>query len=342
LSEWSRSPERGAAWLVRLMLWLIRHMGWFATGVVLPGISAWFFVRSAAARAASREYLGVALGRTARARDVLRHIHVFARSILDRVLLLTRLASDYNLRVTGLEHVEALAASGRGGVLLGAHLGSFAVLRAMAAQCPVPVKMLMYRGNAGAFTHAIDQLDPSFAADIIPIGDMQSMLRVHEAVAAGALVGLLADRAPGRTRRVMVPFFGRPAAFPIGPFVLAASLGVPVLTFRGVRTGPNRYTVDFAPFADRVILGEHSRNADLSVWITRYATWLEAGCRAYPFNWFNFYPFWEPAADDPIKAGLGMGTARRDDADRRAPQSGPGRDAEHSPQRTGNGHAPAR
>ena len=321
-SEWAASPERGAAWLVRLMLWLIRYVGWFANLVVLPGISVWFFARSAAARAASRDYLSIALRRPARAWDVLRHIHVFARSILDRVLLLTPQAARYQFDITGLEHVEAVARSGGGGVLLGAHLGSFAVLRGMSARSPVPVKMLMYRGNAGAFTRVLDQLDPSFAADIIPIGEINSMLKVHEAVAAGALIGLLADRAPGRTRRVIVPFFGRPAAFPIGPVVLAASLGVPVLTFRGVRTGPRRYAIDFAPFADRIILGETSRNADLAHWIARYATWLEAGCRAYPFNWFNFYPFWEHAADDPTKAGA-VAAARRADPVRRAPQPGP-------------------
>ena len=95
------------------------------------------------------------------------------------------------------------------------------------------------------------------------------MLLVQEAVAAGALVGLLADRAPGRTRQVKVPFFGRNAAFPIGPFVLAASLEVPVLTFRGVRTGPNRYAVAFAPFAERIVLHEATRNQDLAAWVTR-------------------------------------------------------------------------
>jgi predicted LPLAT superfamily acyltransferase len=316
------------------MLWLIRHMGWFATSIVLPGISLWFFVRSAASRAASREYLGLALRRPATAWDVLRHIHVFARSILDRVLLLTPEAGRYRVDVSGLAHVEAVAASGRGGILLGSHLGSFAVMRGMAAQCPVPVKMLMYRGNAGPFTRALDQLDPAFAADIIPIGEMHAMLRVQEAVAGGALVGLLADRAPGRTRRVVAPFFGRPAAFPIGPFVLAASLGVPVLTVRGVRTGRRRYAVAFSPFADPLTLGAESRNADLSTWITRYAQWLEAGCRAHPFNWFNFYPFWESAADEATKAGR-MGAPRRADPVRLAAQPG----TSHPAERTADGRA---
>ena len=28
-------------------------------------------------------------------------------------------------------------------------------------------------------------------------------------------------------------------------------------------------------------------------WVARFAASLEERCRAHPFNWFNFYPFWE-------------------------------------------------
>ena len=302
MTPWSRAPERGAAWLVGLMIWLLRHAGWFATGVVLPGISGWFFLTTPAARVASREFLRAALGRRATTRDVLRHIHVFASSILDRTLLLIRPAGVLHLDVVGMHHVTAEAEAGRGCILLGAHLGSFAVLRGLAQQCPVPVRMLMYRDNAGAFTRTMEALDPALRRDVIEIGDVQSMLRAHEAVASGAIVGILADRSPAGVKQVSVPFLGRPAPFPAGPFILAASLGAPVLLFSGVRTGHRRYTITFTPFARRIELHRATRAADLEAVISRYATWLEGACRAHPFNWFNFYPFWERLSHAPTPA----------------------------------------
>ncbi len=301
MTAWSRTPERGAAWLVRLMLWLMRHVGWFARSIVLPSITAWFFATSKSARVASREYLRTVLGRPVHASDVLRHIHTFACTILDRAQVLTG-KGGVALDVSGLEHLEATVASGRGCVLLGAHLGSFAVLRELAARCPVAVKMLMYRANAGAYSTMMEQLDPATAHAVIPIGDVQSMLQVHEAVAAGAIVGILADRVPAGSRTVAAPFFGRPANFPAGPFILAARLGVPVLVFKGVRTGPRRYQASFAPFADQVVLPRATRQAALLAVVSRYAAWLEQSCRAHPFNWFNFFPFWERADDGPTKA----------------------------------------
>ena len=302
MTAWSRAPERGAAWLVHLMLWLLRHARPFARFVVLPGITAWFFAFSAPARAASREFLRAALGRPATTLDVLRHIHSFANAILDRATMLTAGPGAINLDVTGLAHVEAAIAAGRGCLLFGAHLGSFAVLRQLAEQCPVPVKVLMWQANAGAYTRAMQVLDPAAAADVIPIGGVQSMLRVQEAIDAGAIVGVLADRAPEGARRIDVPFFDRPAPFPIGPFVLAASLGAPVLLFHGARVGPGRYRVGFTPFADRIALRRGARDADLRAVIARYAAWLEGTCRSYPFNWFNFFPFWERAEHAPTQA----------------------------------------
>ena len=264
------------------MLWLLRHVPWFADRIVLPGISAWFFLSSAGARAASREYLGLALGRSATAADVFRHINVFARMILDRVHGTLDPQGGIQVEVCGLQHVEAVARGGQGGVLLGGHLGSFAALQTLAQSCPVPVKMLLYQANAGAFTTILERMDPLAAANVIPIGDVRSMLRVHEAVETGALVGMLADRAPAGARTVPSPFFGRPARFPAGPFVLAASLGVPVLTFRSVRVGPRRYRVEFAPFSARIVLHRESREADLAAAAARYSLWLEEGCRAPP------------------------------------------------------------
>ncbi len=310
MTTWSNAPERGAGWLVRLMIWLLRHVGGFATGIILPGISAWFFLFSPKARAASREYLALALGHPVRPWHVLRHIHVFACAILDRTLLLTRPAGAITLDVDGLEHVEAAIAAGRGCILLGAHLGSFAVLRGLAERCPVPVRMLMHRENAGAFTRTMEALDPALARDVITIGDVQSMLRAHDAVAAGAIVGVLADRAPAGAKRVSVPFFGRPAPFPTGPFVLAASLAAPVLLFSGVRTGHRHYTVTFQPFAERIGLRRPTRQADLLDVVSRYANWLEGACRAHPFNWFNFYPFWERACHVPTQDRAAPAPAR--------------------------------
>lgn len=304
-AEWAERPERGSFVVVRFILWLVLSLGPLAGRVVVPPLSLWFLATSATARRASRDYLSRVLGRKARLRDVLRHFDSFGSAILDRVFLLAGRTAGFHITADGLELMAGIVARHQGCVLLGAHLGSFEVLRSLAAQAPAPVWALMFRGNAGALTRLLERLNPSLYQNVIDIGDTAGMLRVHECIARGEIVGILADRTPAAgepghrpdSRQIAVPFLGSNALFPTGPFVLAAMLGAPVVLFHGVRTGPQRYTVRFEPFADRVVLRRATRTDDLRAVVGRYAAALERGCRAYPLNWFNFFAFWEHGDD---------------------------------------------
>ncbi len=294
-TAWAAQPERGSGMLLHAALWCVLQAGWPLGRVLLLPVTGWFLLTSGPARAASRDYLRRALGRPVGLRDVARHFHTFACALLERVLLLAGRPRGFRIDTEGLEHLAAVLAGGQGCILLGAHLGSFEVLRAVAGPCPVPVWALMFRRNAGALTALLDRLAPDLQRSILEIGDPASMIRAHECVARGEIVGILADRSPSGQRRVLAPFFGRPAGFPAGPFILASTLAAPVMLFHGVRTGPRRYAVRFEPFAERIVLRRASRAADLDAYVARFAAALERACRAHPFNWFNFYPFWDAA-----------------------------------------------
>jgi predicted LPLAT superfamily acyltransferase len=289
---WAERGETGGATALRALLWLVLRLGPRRSLLALLPVTAGFLLFSRDARAASRDFLGRALGRPARLRDVARHFHNFAGTLIDRAFLLSGRLGGFDIATKGLEHVAAVLASGRGCVLLGAHLGSFEVLRSLARHSPAPVRPLMYRRNAGPLTALLDRLAPDIRDSVIDIGEPASMLRARECVARGEIVGILADRAPRGERQVEVDFLGSPAGFPAGPFILAASLAAPVVLFYGVRLGPCRYAIRFEPFAEGLELRRASRAADLHDLVSRYAAALDAACRAHPFNWFNFFPFW--------------------------------------------------
>ena len=304
---WSAQPERGSARITAAAVWLALHGGRALAPLLIWPATAWFLATSGVCRAASRDYLRRALDRRPGLPDVARHFHSFAAAVLDRVLLLGGRESAFAIETEGLDHVLAVIERGQGCILLGAHLGSFEVLRSLARRAPVPVWALMYRRNSGALTPLLDRLAPDLHARVLEIGDTASMIRARECVERGEIVGILADRAPAGHRMVTVPFFGEDAAFPSGPFVLANTLAAPVILFHAIRTGPWRYHVRFEPFLDRVVLRRASRAADLRAVIAAYAAALEAACRRHPYQWFNFFPFWEPpphADPAPISAAV--------------------------------------
>lgn len=307
--SWNQRRERGSHRLVRLMIRLSLTFGWRTGQLLIYPIALYFFVFSRHARAASRGFLARVLSRAPTAADVLRHIFSYSCVLYDRIFLLSNRTAGFGIDEAGLAGLTNALAQSRGCLLFGAHLGSFEALRCFGRQSPVAVKVLMYRDNSGPYTKLVEALDPSLQQDIIDIGKPDSMLRVRESLQRGEMVGILADRAPRGDKMLAVPFLGAPAAFPTGPLRLAAALGAPVVLFFGIRTGPRRYTVCFEHFADRVALDPGDRAAQTVVWLQRYTSRLEHYCRRYPFNWFNFYDFWDdrpqtsPAPESPSVCG---------------------------------------
>lgn len=288
---WVR-PERGIASLSRFMIWLTLRVGRPFGEAILPFITLYFLLTARQARRASRQYLARVLDRPVRMLDVARHFHTFAAAILDRVFFLSGRYKGYKIDIDGLDCVHAAMAGGRGCILLGAHIGSFEALRSVGRMSPFPVRVLMFRRNAGAPTRLLEQLAPEFARNIIDIGEPDAMIRVQESLARNELVGMLGDRAPGHEKSVLTPFLGGMAAFPAGPLLVASMLGVPVILFSGVRTGYRQYTVRFELLAEQITIPRRQRAQGLATWMGHYARWMERLCRAHPYNWFNFHDVW--------------------------------------------------
>lgn len=292
-ARWTRQAERGNPWVIRRMIWVIRHLGWPVAYALLTPITLYFVVTSRRARVTSRDYLRRVLGRRPSWSEIYRHCFTFSASNLDRVLFITNRPKGYRIDIEGLDLLKRLVAEGRGGILLGAHFGSFDALRLVGRTSPVAVRPLMYKLEAGTLSVLLDELDPSLKDSVIEIGTPDAMLRVREALDRGEFVGILGDRTPADEKSILVPFLGEDAPFPTGPMMLAAALHVPVLLVYGVRAGRRRYEVGFELFAEEVVLGRATRAADLRHWIGLYAAWLEGMCRRHPFNWFNFHDFWD-------------------------------------------------
>ncbi|HQZ63037.1 MAG TPA: acyltransferase, partial [Dokdonella sp.] len=105
--HWSEHREGGG----RFALWLIFNIG-LRCGrtcgrVLLYPITLYFFLRRGAERRASHVYLARVFGKPASAWMVMRHIHCFAATILDRIYLLSEHLRKFDIRVSGLDELHA-------------------------------------------------------------------------------------------------------------------------------------------------------------------------------------------------------------------------------------------
>ena len=294
---WFQQAERGSPLALRIILWVALNMGRRASRALLYPITAYFLLFAPQSRRHSRNYLRRVLEREPRLADLARHLHSFAAVILDRVFLLAGQDACLDIRVHNreafLEHVD----SGRGAILLGAHLGSFEALRALAVgKYDFPVRVLMYNDHNQSITQFLEALNPEVAASVIPLGRTETLIQARECLDRGELIATLGDRVAESDKMVACNFLGDTALFPQGPLLLAAVLKVPVILCFGLYRGGNRYDIFFEPFAETIDAPRGQRDQVLAQWVQRYADRLEARVREAPYNWFNFYDFWDDAS----------------------------------------------
>lgn len=186
----------------------------------------------------------------------------------------------------GLEHLAAAERLGRGLVVLTAHLGNWelggrllagTVTRAthvVVAPEEDPAVERFLRANGGP-VRFVTRTSPT---DVLPL---VAALRRNEVVA------LQGDRALGGRGDHLQPFFGTPAPFPLGPFVLARAAAAPVLPAFCLLRADRRYTVS---------VGEPwtvSPGGELDA-LDHWVRVLEVMVRRHPTQWFNFYDVWRP------------------------------------------------
>jgi predicted LPLAT superfamily acyltransferase len=291
-ADWIGHRERGSHALLRIMAFLSLRLGRTLSRIPLYGIAMYFFLFAPTARRHSRRYLQLALGRLPRARDRFRQILSFATTIHDRVYLINGQFELFNITLTGEALVLAQSHSGRGALLMGAHMGSFEVMHCLGRRHGLEIAMAMYEDNARKINATLAAINPHQLPDIVSLGRIDAMLHIAERLERGAFVGVLADRTLGREPVQAVTLLGERAYLPTGPMRAAAILRCPVYFMAGMYRGKNDYHVVFAPVADFTSTPAGARKAAVHAAIERYAAVLDEHCRADPYNWFNFYDFW--------------------------------------------------
>jgi predicted LPLAT superfamily acyltransferase len=289
---WLEQRERSTVAAVRLLVWAALALGRRTGRALLHPICLYYLAFSVRARRASRQYLARALGRVPSLSDVFRHYYTFASVALDRVFFLKGRFAQFDVSIEGEDILRDALAAGEGCLLIGAHIGSFEALRALGRDKAVRVNLVMYEDNARNVIAVSKAIDPTLAEAVIPLGSLDSMLRVAQRLERGEWIGVLGDRALDREGMVMAPFFGDPAGFPASPFRIAGMLRRPVVLMVGLYLGGNRYHLHFERLIAQDEFAQRDRDA-VERWVQRYAERLEHHCRKAPYNWFNFYDFWD-------------------------------------------------
>lgn len=185
--------------------------------------------------------------------------------------------------VTGAEHLHRLD----GGVIsLTAHVGNWDLAgRLLARHSARPAHIVVAVEEARALESWVRR--DGHGVRFVPRSHPTVSLNLIAALRRGEAVGLQGDRALGNRGDVWVPFFGRPAPFPVGPFRLARATGAPLVPAFCTLGADRRYAVSVL---EPVTVGPGDEDDALRAWVAD----LERIVRATPTQWFNFFDIWNP------------------------------------------------
>jgi lauroyl/myristoyl acyltransferase len=187
---------------------------------------------------------------------------------------------DYVGSVSGAEQLDALSG---GFVSVTAHVGNWelagrllasrATRRTNVVVAPDVPELGRWVRRDGDGVRFVPRRQPAIGLELLA------------ALRRGEVVAVQGDRGLGTRGDLAIPFFGRPASFPLGPFVLARAARVPVVPAFCVLDGAHRYRVRVAK---PIVVEAGDEAAAASAWVAA----LEDVVREHPTQWFNFFDVW--------------------------------------------------
>jgi len=276
-----------------LFIRILRLFGLRAAYLLLVPVAFYFILFAPKALKASLDYLR---RRFKSALPLLlvnsyRHFFCFGQVLLDRIALADG-PGRFRVQEEGLSYILDAAAGNKGLVLLSAHAGGWEAAMSLLDKKELVVNVVMFKGEAENVRRLIETSARTEQLRILGVsGSHEDSLAIVAALNRGEVVAMHGDRTLGG-RTASLPFLGAPAEFPLWPYAVAAAAGAPLIHTFSARTGAYAYRFKAWPPVKPVLERGAGEKEPLRKYALAFVSHLEEFLAEYPFQWFNFYKFW--------------------------------------------------
>ena len=300
-AHWSTIQENTAVFGIRLLYWTYRLTGRIVFFLALWPVVAAYWAFLPGLRRVSLDYLRrlhAFDGSQPRAglAQSLRHAFRFADTILDKLLAA---AGHFRTSDIDVEGAAPLNADPRGAILVTAHTGCNEVGRALVEQFSGrSIRILTHTKHAESFKAILERLHPGFTANCIEVTEITPAVAIElkETIDSGDFIVLVGDRTPIHSgAETLVSFLGEPALLPTGAYVLGTILNAPIWSMMSFRASGSkaRYVFSFAKLWEPRPVRRAERKELFAKLAQQFAREMEKTVVRSPYDWFNFYDFWD-------------------------------------------------
>lgn len=291
MTQWD-GKSRGTPLGYRIFVWMLKHLGRSPAYFVLNFVAAYFLLFSGKSTKFIRQYYKTAFQHSTiqSIGSAYRNYVAFGKIIIDKLALLSGFQKTFTYEYDGEERLFAMQDSGKGGLLLSAHMGSWEIAGQLLNRLTVPVSIVMYDGEDEQIKEYINNVTGGRSFSIIYVKpDLSHLFQIYKVVNEGGFVCMHADRYRPETKTIGGNFMGKEALFPEGPFLLAVKFKIPtafVFAFKEGHSHYHFYTILSKEFHAEEGVGP----SDV---LSSYIDTLEMLAKRYPYQWFNYFDFWK-------------------------------------------------
>ncbi len=304
--------SRGGTFGIWFFITVVRLLGPRVAYTVLVPVAAYFLVASPKGVRASAQYhrqmnessgWDAPIGPVRMLGHVYRHFYAFGVSLLDRLAMMSTKDSLMKIEREGMENLQEAVKANRGVIVLGAHAGNWQAAGNFLSLYNKPVNLVVLENEVERIRNMTDRAMSGRKYNVIGVdAKFSQSFEILAALRRGEIVALHGDRVMGG-RSFRVPFLGREAAFPAGPYSLAAASGAALVQVFTMREPGWQYRFIAHEPQWLTMPPRANREEFLRRNVAQYAARLEATIRRYPYQWYNFYPFWDEPSPSPGLAG---------------------------------------
>jgi KDO2-lipid IV(A) lauroyltransferase len=221
-------------------------------------------------------------------RDV---FHYFGKYLVDFFIMTKRVNSEFiknSIEILNVEYLNEVLSEGKGGVLLGAHIGNWEIAGAVLSSLGYPV-------SAVALAHKDQRVNKFFNNKREFFGEIIIQTNVAlrsclEHLKRNRLVAILGDRDFGR-HGLKMDFLGKKALIPKGAALFSLKTGAPIIPMFFLRTANDRFCFKVCkPIYPPAVEGRINDQV-MEQFISKYLCLIEEEIRQNPSQWLMFRRF---------------------------------------------------
>jgi predicted LPLAT superfamily acyltransferase len=294
---WQKQKEKSSYFWLKFALFLANNLGRSVTRFILIFVVFYYMLSSPKTLKSCKEYWHRLKRKHLYLHSFLQ-MYYFATTILDRVYFLQNKLSLFSISHSHLQDITEIIQQKDSVIFVGSHLGSFDIARVLAKNnndLGIKLKVVMDITHNPTIIRFLSQINPQILKTIFDKKNaIQDIFEMKKLLKNGTSLAFLNDRNVDKnSNTIKCTFLGKRCYLPANNIKLAIKTQKPVIFFVAIYQGGNRYKIIFKPLKLSATQNKLSDKEKLVILSQNYISLLEKYTRKYPFNWFNFYDFWQ-------------------------------------------------